>query len=291
MTDGPGGPGHSPDGGSDTSETGQETSNPSISKSKSDPQLSWTKIGSIAGAISAVVAVILLLQSCSGDPDSARPVDQRSTEGQSSVVSTPVSPANDTTGAASAATVRATGTCLSSADDLESNVACDTGHLAEIIGSADECSMEHAIRYMGGDPGVEVLHRDVQISVLEDACVLQHAGQQAEVSFHGALELDSGTSLRECYDRRGQQFVSCSKQHNGEVVARLDSGTEEELDCDAKATEYMGQAPQKRYDELTVDEVRTDAARRCVVALRSENRWLETSLRSLGSAAIAQRAM
>lgn len=151
--------------------------------------------------------------------------------------------------------------------------------------------MDEAIKYLGGSLGVDVLTRSVEVTDMDGHCVLSDTSQEPSISFSDALELDSGISLRECLDGRSSQFVACSEEHTGEVVARVEADSAESLDCESRARAYMGQDLSKRYEELTVDEVTTDSARRCVVSLRADNRWMETSLRGLGSGAIETSAI
>lgn len=175
------------------------------------------------------------------------------------------------------------GTCLESAGDPESDVACDIPHAAEIIGTGDDCSMEAATRYLGGNPDVDVLHRAVEVNDVDGTCVLSAGDQQVAVSFADALELNDAVALRECLNDRTSEFVPCSQDHTGEVVARVAADATQPLDCAQQATTYMDRSPSTLFDEFTVDEVTTDSARRCVVSVRADNRWLDTSLRAVGS--------
>lgn len=175
------------------------------------------------------------------------------------------------------------GTCLSSADDLSSVVACDTAHAAEIIGTAGDCTLETATGYMGGTSEVDVLHRGVTVDVIDEFCVLSSQDQTVAVSFSNALQLDDGVALRECLNGRTGEFVACSDDHTGEVVARVDIDSTEPLDCPARATAYMGRSSSSLYAQLTVEEDQTESVRRCVVSVRADNRWLDVSLRELGS--------
>ncbi|NKE10768.1 MULTISPECIES: hypothetical protein [Kocuria] len=177
----------------------------------------------------------------------------------------------------------APGACLNSVEDISSVVACDTAHFGEIIGAGDACSIEAATRYMGGNPDVDVLDRGVSVSMVDDVCVLSVEGQQVAVSFAGALDLNDGVALRECLNGRTAEFVPCSNDHTGEVVARVSSDSTGSLDCSQQATTYMDRSPASVFKELTVEQINTDSARRCMVSVRADNRWLETSLRALGN--------
>lgn len=126
------------------------------------------------------------------------------------------------------------GACLPDPAELDSAVACDTVHSAEVIATAGECSDAAAAEYMGGSSGTDVLSRIVPT----------------------------------------------------EVVARLPAESSESLDCDAAASDYMARDISERFSEVTVEEISSDAARRCVVSVRSDGAWLRTPLRELGHGAI-----
>lgn len=180
------------------------------------------------------------------------------------------------------------GTCLGAEGQV---VSCDTLHEAEVIGPSDNCTLDAAIHYLGGDPDLDVVSTSLKVTESNDSCILQVENEQVSASFKDALFLSSGVTLRECFDKRSNQFVSCGENHTGEVVARVPADSAEPLDCEAKADQYMGQKFASRHDELTFDKVPTSAAQRCVVSMRADNRWLDTSLRGLGTKALEIRPM
>lgn len=183
------------------------------------------------------------------------------------------------------------GTCIEHAKDILSQIACDRSHEAEVIGPSDNCTLDAAIHYLGGDPYLDVVSTSLKVTESEDSCILQVENEQISASFKDALFLSSGVTLRECFDKRSNQFVSCGENHTGEVVARVPADSVEPLDCEAKADQYMGQKFASRHDELTFDKILTSAAQRCVVSMRADNRWLDTSLRDLGTKALKTRPM
>ncbi|MEX3632134.1 hypothetical protein [Rothia sp. LK2492] len=131
----------------------------------------------------------------------------------------------------------------------------------------------------------------LKVTESNDSCILQVENEQVSASFKDALFLSSGVTLRECFDQQSNQFVSCGENHTGEVVARVPADSAEPLDCEAKADQHMGQKFASRHDELTFDKIPTPAAQRCVVSVRADNRWLDTSLRGLGTKALETRPM
>lgn len=178
------------------------------------------------------------------------------------------------------------GACLSDPAELDSAVACDTVHSAEVIATAGECSDAAAAEYMGGSSGTDVLSRIVQTEVVDGACVLSLEGRSAAAPIQSSLGTDPGHGLRECLDAQIERFVPCAENHTGEVVARIPAESSESLDCDAAASDYMARDISELFSELTVEEVSSDAARRCVVSVRSDGAWLRTPLRELGNGAI-----
>lgn len=179
------------------------------------------------------------------------------------------------------------GDCLSDPANLASIVACDTEHRAEIVSTAgDGCTREAAVAYAGGDPSTDLFSDVVQMTSTDGYCVLELDGATATASVADSLSTDQGHGLRECLDARSSSFVPCAEDHTGEVVDRVEADSREPLGCEAAAEDYLGQSLSERYDELEVDEVSSDVARRCMVGLRSDSSWLLTPLRGLGNGEI-----
>lgn len=184
------------------------------------------------------------------------------------------------------------GACLADPADLDSVVACDTRHQAEVISMANgECDLSAAVQYAGGDPELDLLSDVVRVFPVDGKCVVALEGATAVASIEDSLGSDRGDGLRECYNGRSKGFVPCAGEHTGEVVQRVTAGSHGQMDCDAAAERYMGQGLSQRYSDLETDEVPTDEMRRCVVSLRSDSSWLETPLRNLGNAEIQTSPM
>lgn len=184
------------------------------------------------------------------------------------------------------------GACLADPADLDSVVACNVEHRAEVVSTAgDECNMATVVQYAGGDPETDLLSDVVRPTTVSESCVVQLEGNLAAASLEGALTTGRGDGLRECLDGHSRRFVPCSESHTGEVVARVDAESADSLDCDSAAAHYLGQGLSERYSDLEVEEVASDSARRCVVSLRSDTSWLETPLRNLGNAEIQTSPM
>lgn len=184
------------------------------------------------------------------------------------------------------------GACLADPFASDSVVACDVEHRGEVISMTNgECSRAAAVVYAGGDPDTDLLSDVVQVSVVDGQCVVALEGVTAAASIEDSLGTDQGDGLRECFDRQSDRFVPCAEDHTGEVVQRMPAGSSERLNCDAAAGRYMGQGLSQRFSDLEVEEISTDAARRCVVGLRSDSSWLQSSLRNLGNAEIQTSPM
>lgn len=279
------------DGGAglDSSEASSEdsTMHPSIRQKIADnyTQQPHTVIGTITAIVGATATVLALIASVifgvNGWQKSAPEINSHP------ATSSPKNPIAGVTSEESQELL-SIGTCLGAEGQV---VSCDTLHEAEIIGPSDNCNLDAVIHYLGGDPDLDVVSTSLKVTESDDSCILQVENKQVSASFKDALFLSSGVTLRECFDKRSNQFVSCGENHTGEVVARVPADSAEPLDCEAKADQYMGQKFASRHDELTFDKIPTSTAQRCVVSVRTDNRWLDTSLRGLGTKALETRPM
>lgn len=174
------------------------------------------------------------------------------------------------------------GTCLMDPADPGSAVACDTAHAAEVIADGGDCSEATAVEYAGGAVGTDLFSGVVQTRAVDDSCILSLDGSPAEASIRDAFPSGRADGLRECWNGRARSLVPCSEDHTGEIVARVPAASTDSLDCEVAAGEYLEQDIAERFAQLTVEEISSEAARRCVVSPRSDGVWLRTPLRGLG---------
>ena len=168
---------------------------------------------------------------------------------------------------------------------------CEVAHRYEVIDAAENCSAEVLIRYLGGDPTIEVLRATSEEVVIGNSNVQVCAvdGPTVDLSVRtvkNVLTTSGADGWRLCLDSRTNlDEISCAEPHTGEYVKpRLVSGADA-VDCVALAEGYMN-APYKRVGELLrVRTVRTASGPDCLVEVLGRN-VLTASLRDLGVSAI-----
>ena len=164
---------------------------------------------------------------------------------------------------------------------------CDFGHRYEVV-AVGECSAELLIRYLGGDPGIEILraaHEELMIaSSAQRICVVDDP--TADVSIRSArdvLTTPTADGWRLCRDSRTSlDELSCAEPHTGEYVkSRTVVGTGP-INCSVLAEQYMNLKLPRVSNELAVRAIRADTGPDCLVEVLGNN-VLTKSVRNLGT--------
>ena len=238
-----------------------------------------TVIGVVAGVVGAVAAVVAVV------------VDVRAGDKLESVAqpSVPAVSAPDGTKPLSEAPSGlhqlAAGVCLTG--DLSPVESCELGHRYEVVAIGEDCARDTLIRYLGGDPEVEVLRvayeeRDIGGSGRRACIVDDPTSDLSAQSIRDVLKTPASDAWRLCQDSRlSLGEVSCAEPHTGEYVKPRSGIGAEPVDCVAAAERYMNASYKRVADELTIRTIRTAEGPDCVVAVLGNN-VLTKSVRNLG---------
>ncbi len=176
------------------------------------------------------------------------------------------------------------GYCLPRAADRVLD--CRTAHTYEVV-HLGACDAARVVRYLGGDPAVDVLltaPRAVQLLGTQSCVVNDPRAEPSFGSARGALQGEFGAAWRRCLDMRtGDDSIACSEPHSGEYVLR--SPPAPPIACDEAARRYLGAPMSNFIGQLEVRRTESASGIACVVAVRGADR-LGDSLRNLGTSAL-----
>lgn len=178
------------------------------------------------------------------------------------------------------------GDCLDERLDV---LDCSAVHAYEIV-ALETCDDTAFIRYLGGDPAVDIVRAKGERLTLptgRTVCVARGpmTGVESVGSVAGVLGTADGDAWRACADARtGLTDVPCSQPHTAEYVL-LPSQSMSGVTCDDVAETYLG-APLDRFDGRLVVETdqRTDGIRCSVSTLGAD--LLGASIRGIGVSAL-----
>jgi hypothetical protein len=167
---------------------------------------------------------------------------------------------------------------------LDSSVVpCNTNHNAEEIYTQD-CDEAAVIDYLGGDPNVDILSPNIEISPVDAACRVRfepHSGASVE----GALRGHSGEDYRYCVSLLPKmKYTPCSTPHAGELVY-LTGAAQNSFQCESEATTYLGTPWAQVSSDLSLKKVSAPGQWGCLAVARGGNSLLH-SLRNLGQGSL-----
>lgn len=214
-----------------------------------------------------------------GDPRPTNSPSQRSGSEDSSTSATPADSA--------VAGGLEPGTCLSDSSSDATTVSCQLHHTTEVFASSGNCNETSLITYLGGNPGIDILRKDLRIGSLSGgACAVTFPSTlTTATSVKGALGGAQSAILRQCADRITGADVNCGEKHTSEVIATFDKTEPSVVDCDEEATKYMNASPADLYQKLTVGPENTSDGFRCVVTAKGGNQLTDT-VRMLGTSSV-----
>ena len=226
----------------------------------------WVKIGSIAGVVGAVAAVLTFAFPRDSSGGGAQP---------------PTSTSQLTSTQSSAP---AGGDCIDGQGQPAGCMDSDAG----LVVAASPCDVDVALRTMGVDTGLRQV--DVRAEVVGERCVLKPgalaapAGASAQdIRRLGTAESVPALSL--CYATQGGPEVPCSAPHTIEYVRPWqtnDDGQATQV-CDAAARRYTNRTFDSPTEELKVGALKASGQFRCAVAAPEP---LTASVWQIGGAAI-----
>ncbi len=218
-----------------------------------------------------------------------KPTDESSSSSGSPPALVGTTPSNDPAATASPTAGRragvSVGDCLPRAADRV--VSCLLPHAYEVVGLG-ACDRGQAVRYLGGDPAVEILLVEPRtLTMLSTvACVVAGpGGADSTASAKGVLEGESDAAWRRCVDAgTGNDRTPCDQRHTGEYV--LLAPPQGPLTCPDAARRYLGAPLTNFVGQLRVEErVVSGGVKACVVSVLGADR-LGDSLRDLRTAAL-----
>ena len=189
----------------------------------------------------------------------------------------PQAPTDQSAGSGKDESVLAVGTCIADG----ATVPCDSPHQEQIY-AHDDCSPEKLIRFLGGNPAIDVLRPDLVTEKRENRECSVHVPGGIRWSAQNVLPAASGTVWRWCHNSLTDRDVPCSEAHDGEVVSSSPRPRDDELDCRADAETYMDRGWSGVNAELMHEVVEHEAADLCLVRPRGNNS-LNGSIRRIGT--------
>lgn len=177
-----------------------------------------------------------------------------------------------------------------SLDDVA--VPCDSPHNQEIIGQADNCSIETLITYLGGNSEYDTVSPTVSFSQKDGACIVS-LGKEIDRKIEGSWSEPNPIldPLRACYkgDHSSDPIGSCANSHVGEIVYSQKLDAADNMNCSNRAEEYMNSSIEKWSDEIDIREITSDNYRMCVAYTRDSSELL-TGLRNIKNQAITTQS-
>ena len=165
-------------------------------------------------------------------------------------------------------------------------VSCSTIHQFQIV-SLDpaDCSPDALVRYLGGNPRLEVLLKGPRHFSLPDsitpACVLEAPGAEPlSAPQENVLQRGEGSQWRRCYNAGVDTDVACSDPHTAEYVRSGTPDASGVAACTAAAAEYMQTSLRRVEGELSVETIGEPPSQMCRIKVTSRN-MLVGSLRNL----------
>lgn len=174
----------------------------------------------------------------------------------------------------------------------EANVPCDSPHNQEIIGQADNCSIETLITYLGGNSEYDTVSPTVSFSQKDGACIVS-LNKEIDRKIEGSWREPNPIldPLRACYkgDQSSNLIGSCADPHVGEIVYSQKLDAADSMNCSNRAEEYMNSSIEKWSDEIDIREITSDNYRMCVAYTRDSSDLL-TGLRNIKNQAITTQS-
>ncbi|RRD27285.1 hypothetical protein [Actinomyces bowdenii] len=248
--------------------------------------LHWTRLGAIAGFIAIIITVTIAVID-QFHLNTIEPVNHIS---ETTTIATPTTPAPSETPTIDPEDPSPTPYTGCLQDD--SSVPCSSDHDKEVFQPAAglSCDTGGLITYLGGQPGVDLLNADLEISAANSdstLCAVTSRSGLPKASIEGlwnpgsGSEYSAGGQFRKCLDNRGNS-TSCDEEHSSEIIYE----GPDDVDCEAKYSEFTGRSLKDDYSTIKVLSSSSGEQRTCTATLRSNSDALTASLRWLHNKAL-----
>jgi hypothetical protein len=133
--------------------------------------------------------------------------------------------------------------------------------------------MNRLVRYMGGDPNIDVLNSTLSVRPIkqgvQDLCAVKTSGFQGPLKM--VLMSRLGDRYRQCWERATGVEIPCDKPHVSETTYVRSSPSAESINCPARAAVYLGVGIEQFNAQLQNRQQTTGQTILCLVSVLGDN--------------------